>query len=144
MKTGKLVAIIVASVVGGCAIMLALLTAIALLIPSDFESEAQKNEVFEQWACNYSETMDDKTNAITAASHANGSKKADAYDKRVSRSIHIAAVVNNWSQVDVPPTVTPNGDTCEGWVWKWFLEDVRENHYDTFTYDDARAYGLVK
>lgn len=106
-----------------------------------FGSEQDRRNVFEQWICdtgkNADQTVVSSAAATTALSSDNQDDKATALD--ILQKLRGADAIDP----GVPLTVSPDGETCEGWVWGHYLAGQSDSLYDTFTDEKANELGLI-
>ena len=106
-----------------------------------FGSEQDRRNVFEQWICDTGKNADQTVVSSAAATTALSSDNQD--DKTTALDILLKFRGSDAIDPGVPLTVSPDGETCEGWVWDHYLAGQSDRLYDTFTDEKANELGLI-
>lgn len=121
---------------------------------ADFESSAQKQEIFDQYLC--------KDGVESGVIHGNmyameyyTNKSASKEDRQAAADIMLAdpdTVKNTWEFYKKDPSSTPMASErldpledgiCEGWTWEKYKAD-HADEIEQFTYEMAVEAGLIK
>lgn len=106
-----------------------------------FGSEQDRRNVFEQWICDTGKNADQTVVSSAAATTALSSDNQDV--KTTALDILLKFRGSDAIDPGVPLTVSPDGETCEGWVWDHYLAGQSDRLYDTFTDEKANELGLI-
>ena len=109
---------------------------------TSFGSEHDRRRVFSQWICDTGKEADQAIVSSTAATHVMA-ESTDQEDKNVA--LDILQKLQGADAIDpsVPLTVSPDGETCEGWVWDNYLAAQEDSIYETFTGEKANELGYL-
>lgn len=109
---------------------------------TSFGSEHDRHRVFSQWICDTGKEADPAIVSATAATHVMA-ESSDQGDKKVALDILQGQQGADAIDPSVPLTVSPDGETCEGWVWDNYLAAQEDSLYETFTDEKANELGYL-
>lgn len=109
---------------------------------ASFGSERDRHRVFSQWICDTGKEADPAIVSSTAATHVMA-ESSDQEDKKVALDILLSQQGADAIDPGVPLAISPDGKTCEGWVWDNYLAAQEDSLYETFTDEKANELGYL-
>ena len=110
----------------------------------EWESEHVKEKAFQEYVCLQSITspVSQENQAVSVAIDVQADPDSSQRDKRTALDITLKhTTTGDWEPME-PLYVTPDGKTCEGWVFEKLLEQQAEKEYANFTPNMAREVGI--
>lgn len=112
---------------------------------SDFDNNAEKEEAFAAYTCKKSleSPVEQENQAVATAIKVLADENALPAEKEKALNLQL----KHMGSINVPSeplTMTLDGETCEGWVWKQYLKYEKRDHFDSFTYQEAKDSGIYE